>query len=494
MADLLRAMPVGDPRGFAFDFYAQYPALTILFYPPLFYALSAPVILLFGESQAVIQAVVALHLFALGAGAFALARMLVGRWTALSVALLLLGAGEIALWGRQLMLEIPALAFLVWATVFAWRFGRDGGTGALAATVLFLLAALYTKISMAFVVPALVLAVLVMRGWPVLRDRRIWLALPIALVGLVPLILLTLKFGQANVQSVVAIADTPASRNTLAGWTWYAGQLPGMAGWPMLGLAAIGFVAALRRDGLERAAVVLFAAWFALGYVALSFVELKEARHGVILMVPLAVWAGLGLRCLSRPLPDAVRGPAAVGIAALLAIATMVFAQVPQVDGYREAARIAAGLAPRQGAVLFSGKRDGSFIFSMRTATGRDDLMTVRADKLFLSIAVRRELGVQETTYTDEQIRDLLRDIGISIVVAQRDFWTDLAQMAALQRVLDGPDFEEIRRIPVVANLPVEDHELRIYRVRWEPRPARRDLVIDLPIIGRSVQGRGDAP
>ena len=79
--------------------------------------------------------------------------------------------------------------------------------------------------------------------------------------------------------------------------------------------------------------------------------------------------------------------------------------------------------------------------------TGRDDLMTVRADKLFLSIAVRRELGVQETTYTDEQIRDLLRDIGVSIVVAQRDFWTDLDQMAALQRVLDGPDFEEIRRI-----------------------------------------------
>ena len=489
-------MPIGDPASFAFDFYAQYPALTILFYPPLFYALSAPFILLFGESQAVVQAVVAIHLFALGVGGFALARMLAGRWFALAAALLLLGMAEIALWGRQVMLEIPALAFLVWAAVFALRFARDGGTAALAATVLLLLAALYTKISMAFVVPALVLAVMVMRGWPMLRDRRVWVALLVGLLGLLPRILLTLKFGQANVQSVVAIADTPASRNTLAGWTWYAGQLPRMAGWPVLLLAAVGVVAGFRRPlpGLERAAAVLFPAWFVFGYVALSFVELKEARHGVILLVPIAIWAAVGLACVLRPLPEALRGVAGVGCAALLAVATMLFAAVPQVDGYREAARVAAGVAPARGAVLFSGKRDGSFIFAMRTATGRDDLMTVRADKLFLSVAVRRELGVRETSFSDEQIRDLLRDVGISVVVAQRDFWTDLGQMAALQRVLDGPDFDEIDRIPVVANVPVEDHELRVYRARWDPRPARRDLVIDLPIIGRSVQGRGAAP
>ncbi|HWT08189.1 MAG TPA: hypothetical protein VN329_03440, partial [Roseomonas sp.] len=359
-----------------------------------------------------------------------------------------------------------------------------------------LLATLYTKISMAFVMPALVLAVVAVRGWSVLKDRRIWVALPAVVVGLVPLMALTLKFGQANVQSVVAIADTPASRNTLAGWTWYAEQMPAMAGWPVLGLAAIGAVAGLRgmSGGLARAARVMFPAWFVLGYLALSFVELKEARHGVILLVPVAVWAALGLRVLLRPLPGVLAGAIGVAAAAVLAVTTMLFGVVPQVDGYRRAARIAAEIAPPQGAVLFSGKRDGSFIFSMRTATGRDDLMTVRADKLFLSVAVRRELGVRETTYTDEQIRDLLRDVGISVVVAQRDFWTDLDQMAALQRVLDGPEFEEIERIPVVANLPVEDRELRIYRPRWEPRPARRDLVIDLPIIGRSVQGRSGAP
>ena len=40
--DLIKAMPLDDPTGYAYRYYAQYPALTILFYPPLFYAISAP--------------------------------------------------------------------------------------------------------------------------------------------------------------------------------------------------------------------------------------------------------------------------------------------------------------------------------------------------------------------------------------------------------------------------------------------------------------------
>src|SRR5690242_10154064 len=37
--DFLRAAPIHDPAGFAYRYYAQYPALTILLYPPLFYLL-----------------------------------------------------------------------------------------------------------------------------------------------------------------------------------------------------------------------------------------------------------------------------------------------------------------------------------------------------------------------------------------------------------------------------------------------------------------------
>jgi len=40
--DLFQAMPFENPKGFAYDYYVRYPALTILLYPPLFYFVSAP--------------------------------------------------------------------------------------------------------------------------------------------------------------------------------------------------------------------------------------------------------------------------------------------------------------------------------------------------------------------------------------------------------------------------------------------------------------------
>ena len=48
--DLVVAMPLKDLEGFAYGYYAKYPALTILFYPPLFYFLSAPFYGLLGAS------------------------------------------------------------------------------------------------------------------------------------------------------------------------------------------------------------------------------------------------------------------------------------------------------------------------------------------------------------------------------------------------------------------------------------------------------------
>src|SRR5690242_20998362 len=39
--DFVVAAPWHDPRGWAVNYYLQYPALTILFYPPLFYVFEA---------------------------------------------------------------------------------------------------------------------------------------------------------------------------------------------------------------------------------------------------------------------------------------------------------------------------------------------------------------------------------------------------------------------------------------------------------------------
>lgn len=490
--DLLVQMPLANPKQFAFDWYVQYPALTILFYPPLLYAISAPFFLVFGESHLIAQAVVILHAAALGFGVYALARFWLPRAGALAAAIILLGLPEIALWGRQVMLEIPAMAWLVWAAFFTVRHARRRDTASLFLAAGLLLAALYTKISMVFVVPVLILFLLQARGLAMLAERRVWIALALAVVGLAPLAALTVLFGQANVQSVVAIADTPASRRTLAGWIWYAERLPEMLGWLPLVLAALGYglMLANRAGRWQRGERTMLVLWVLVCYLALSFIELKEARHATVLLVPVAIWIALALHWATGRIAAArLRPLLAVGAAVALFVYALATSSVPFFAGYQEAAQRAAAAAPKDSVVLFSGKRDGSFIFSMRTATSRPDLYTVRADKLLLEVAVRRELGVVQRGDTEEEILARLRALGVSVVVAQRDFWTDLEPMARLQRVLDGPGFEEIGRIPVETNMPQEDRELRLYRIVGEVRPRPRNLAIDLPIIGRRIEG-----
>ena len=113
----------------------------------------------------------------------------------------------------------------------------------------------------------------------------------------------------------------------------------------------------------------------------------------------------------------------------------------------------------------------------------------MRADKLLLEISVRRELGVKQEAYSEEEIAELINSHGVHTVVAQTDFWTDLEQMARLQNVLRSAQFEEIARIPIRANIDVRDKELVVYRNRGPVAEGERRLSIKLPMIGRKLEG-----
>src|ERR1044071_4226880 len=92
--DMVAAFPWRDPAGYAMQYYVQYPALTILFYPPLFYLISAPFYALFGVSEATALVVVLLHYFAFALGMYVLARRWLDQPLACAVALLAIATPE----------------------------------------------------------------------------------------------------------------------------------------------------------------------------------------------------------------------------------------------------------------------------------------------------------------------------------------------------------------------------------------------------------------
>jgi hypothetical protein len=138
----------------------------------------------------------------------------------------------------------------------------------------------------------------------VLRKRQAWFAVAFTIVGLVPIVVLTLEFGRANVQSLTGVPDARVARDSIAGWVWYARQMPWQVGWPLLALAVaavpLGFARRLSRR-LNPADLVLIGGWVVGGYLFLSAIDLKEARHALVFLPMVLVAAGLGLvRCCQR--------------------------------------------------------------------------------------------------------------------------------------------------------------------------------------------------
>jgi hypothetical protein len=181
------------------------------------------------------------------------------------------------------------------------------------------------------------------------------------------------------------------------------------------------------------------------------------------------------------------------GPASLAALAvTWTFLQRPvfYVDGYAQAAHFLAEHAPQQSTVLFSGYRDGSFTFNVRAREDRPDLRVMRADKVLLRVAVRRELGVQQKAVSDAEVRRILNSQAVHYLVVQPRFWNDLEVMRRFERLLKTGQFIEVLRIPTPANHKSHETELVIYRNLHAADEPETVQGIDLPIINRRIPGK----
>jgi len=486
LKDLIVALP-RHPVTWAEAYYLQYPSLSILFYPPLFYVFEAAAFALLGVTQFAAQAMVALFYALLGLGVYRLTRLWASHAAALGAALMLMGTPELALWGRQVMLDVPAMAWLVWGVYAFARFLRFDRGRDLAIAVAFLLAALYTKYNVVFIAAVLLLTLIAARGRSLPRDRRLWWAAAAGVIGALPAIGLLLTFGVANFQSAADLSGE-LPRWSLAAWTFYPELLPQIVGWPVLGLAiaGCGFLIAGRLSVLKGWPAWLLLGWAFVGYAFFTAIAVREPRHLMTAVPPLAILAACAL---DRLLPRRVGGLIALTVGAGLLGWTVAYDPVPTVTGYKQMADYVADRVPANARVLFSGYRDGNFVFDLRMREDRRDIWMIRADKLLLRVAIERRRGVGEADYSPEQIAALIRNLGIDLVVAQDGFWADLTEMHRLAAVLSGPDFTPVAHFTIGGTMGRTDKSFTIYRPNYPVEQKIRTLELDMPIFGGQIGG-----
>jgi 4-amino-4-deoxy-L-arabinose transferase-like glycosyltransferase len=487
--DFIEQLPWRHPIEFAYDYYRQWPALTILFYPPLFYAVLAAVYAVFGVSEASALLTELAFLFLLAWGAYRLSRHWLDQPPALAVALLLLGAPELAFWGRQIMLDVPAYAFLVWAAEFLLRHLKSGQKWTLYAAVICALAAAYTKYNAIFFVVPIAISLLYTYGWRVFRQRTVLRAAALGGALLLPLVGIFFAFGSYNLGQAAGLPGAQPSRWSVGELTYYARIMPSVISWPTLALAclyllAVPFAPALR---LPRADAIFLGSWLLVGYAFYSMIAVKEPRHILFVTYPLALAAVLAIdRTLAKV---SFRYAISLVFAVAILASTLITGTVPSVAGMREAAERVAQLAPPESNVAFWGSRDGTFVYAMRAYSGRRDLGVVRLDKILLSdVTVYLEHGFKENVISPAELTDTLRNLHVQYIVFQTRYHDDLASVKALEETLGSDKFSEVERIPMTANYGKGYMaDLVIYRMREEVPRGRVAPEMQIKLLGRSL-------
>ena len=487
--DFIEAHPIDRPVQWAIDYYLRRPALTIMFYPPLFYVAEAIAFALFGVSHFVAQFTVSLFVLLLCVSAYALARLFLPRWAAVGAALLVIGTPETALWGRQVMLDLPAYALITVSAVCLAGYITNGRPAAIYLTSLFLLAAIYTKYNAGFIAPALVATFFVARGRAALRDRHALFASMLVVAGLLPALAILRRFGVGDVASVSGLQGSPPL-DSLACWLFYPEALPGELGWLTLLLGAGGVIVVLKHaiGGPSRWACVLLLAWLVTGYLSFSAISLKEPRHSIMILLPLAVCAPV---LLFAVLPKPIGEQAGLALGAGTLLYTLIFCPVPRAEGYRDIASFLATNVPHDGLVVYSGYRDGNLIFDLAAIRGRSDITIVRVDKLLLTVPVgERRRGVRQADDDEAAIARMLRGLGASYFVVQPGFWSDLAVMDRFDKVVNGPDYTKIGHFGLTGDLSTQDGVQGIDILRPNYPVVRKSgrIGMDMPLAGQRFE------
>ena len=456
------------PIRFATEYYQQYPAVNIGFYPPFFYMSSVPMLALFGATHAVSQSVVALYAFGLGALTWLISRRAMDAFSAAATAVAVLALAPVALWSRQVQLDVPAVAVYLFTAYALIRHLESGHQGWLFGTAVALGVGMLTRVQGIFMVPV-VLFFLFGPAYPQ-RPPFVRRALAMVIAGLLalPAVAMVAYFQKVNQAQATAMPGMP-DLWSLANWAWYAARLPADIGWPALALMVAGLLAAAWlgwKSRLPLALRVLFGCGIC-AWIMFTMVSNKDPRFNMPGMLFLFLLAANALYLLA-PLAGRVLLPVLAG---WLLFQVSIGAPVPEVNGFTAAVAASQALTPQHANVLISAHRDGSFIYDMRTQGQRRDIGVRRADKLFVEMRIMRSLGIRDRQLNQRAILDMLDQAKVATVVMQPGYLADLPSMQNFEALLDeGKYYARAKAVPMGGNLDRDEKSLVIY-TRTAARP-----------------------
>jgi 4-amino-4-deoxy-L-arabinose transferase-like glycosyltransferase len=466
LRDYLASGLTRNPMAFAMEWFRRYPALTISLYPPIFPLAEAVVFSVAGFSHAAALATVTLFAAVAAFGIYRMARTAVGVVPAGASAILLFATPEVLRWSRQVVLDVPAMAFLLLAAAALLRYQAVRSTKALLTAVALTLAAIYTKQTAIFIVPAFVVALLADERLAAWRRKSTWIAVAVGVIGIVPLAIFTAFFATENIN--IAFGATTGQKGydrlSVQALLAYGQVLPEIVGFIPLAGSALYLALILLRGWsgpAERRITVLMVAWFIADYLAISVTADFEPRYAMLLTVPAVV---LSILLITRMMSGSWADGVALAIAVSLFANLVSYQPVIRVEGYGDIAQYVLEQSKQDDVVLFHGMGSKNFVLSIRTRSPVPRIFIERAEKHLVDYSIMRDWGIADRMFSVSEVEAMLNRHKIAIIVFQPNFWTDQPSIAALQRAIISPFFRLTARFQITSEEPSRRAELLVYR------------------------------
>lgn len=478
MADAMRDLPVRHPIQYAYNYYAQYPAVSIVHWPPLFYVFEGISFMAAGPSAVSARLTVLLFAVLLLYNWFRLVEELQGPLTA-AVSTAMLGLlPSMLLFEKTAMLEVPSLALAV-CTIRCWiDYLGSGRTRSLYAFGFWMSAALLCKQTNVFVFLFCLLTLLVTGKW-----QRMWSKHVLVVAG-IGCLLVGPFYAFMLVSQGHAVARDLGSHQMsgLQRWTFYLSSLPRTLTPPILALSVLGIVLAERWN--TKIQFMLMMSWLIAGYVTFALFGQNEERFAIYWFPPLVYFAaGLMTQYFKiAKISYAMRGAALV-LVCLLAAQGWSYER-PYISGYKNvAARLVEGYG--SGIVLFDGRVPGNFVFYMRALDPKRQFLVLR--KSLYVDDIRRSDISEELVHSREDIVELLKNLGIRFVVVSDD-QPELKSQRILRDCLQSDQFQMLGRFPIESNQRGwKGYSLLLYENKnWTP-PTNKWLTIRMLTLPHDI-------
>jgi len=475
--DFLKKLP-GNPQEFALSYYARYPAINPISYPPVFYLLEAAAFAVFGVSPFIAKGLVLC--FALLGSLYLLAwlRRFVAEEAGWAAALLLLQPA-IIIWSHAVMLNLPSMALGLASLYHCRRWLEEPGAGRhLYWAAAFALLATLTYMPTAIVVLLMVCWVVLDGKASLLLTRRALAVGGLCGVLLVPWIAISLKWDSGHRQVGLVQGAYPAWK--LASWAYYLKELPHMVALPVSVLAVASPVVFFLSRRWRKELIFVYV-WFVICYGWYSLFSVKETRYALLLVPPAILLAAVTLvaaiQGLFKTLPGRSSAITSAALTALLLIHIGVARRVyvPEITGVREIALAIQQMTPNEW-VFYDGYYALLFTFYVRAQDPGFQRGVVRSSKLLYATKIDAAFGLTELVASATEVAERIRtECGCRYLVVEKQRVLESQAQFYLRQALTDGDFQLVRIFPIESprtkEVEVYEYKGPVVRSEYEEIP-----------------------